>query len=192
MQHIKAIIIVVILGALAYWGFDTLFGRKNIQRPGYVSMEIYEKEGVPDFEFTNLNAQKHRLKEFEGKIVILNFWASWCGPCIEEVPSLIKLVEEFKGKVKLIAISGDSSRSDIDVFMKSFPGMNHQDIQIVWDEDRSLMQMFDVARLPESMVLGMDHKLVKKLVGSIDWYNKDSVAYMNSLISGETQEPSKE
>lgn len=192
MQHLKAIIIVVILGALAYWGFDTLFGKKNVQRPGYVSMELYEKEGVPNFEFTNLKTQKHNLKEFDGKIVILNFWASWCGPCIEEVPSLIKLVEEFKGKVKLIAISGDSSRADIDVFMKSFPGMNHQDIQIVWDEDRSLMQMFDVARLPESLVLGMDHKLVKKLVGSIDWYNKDSVAYMNSLISEEAQEPSKE
>lgn len=192
MQHLKAIIIVVILGALAYWGFNTLFGEKNTQRPSYVSMELFEKEGVPDFHFVNLGGQKRNLKEFEGKVVILNFWASWCGPCIEEVPSLIKLVEEFKGRVKLITISGDSSRSDIDVFMKSFPGMNNPNIQNVWDEDRSLMQMFDVARLPESMVLGKDHKLVKKLVGSIDWYNADSIAYMDSLLSDGTPESFEE
>ncbi len=98
------------------------------------------------------------------------------------MPSLIKLVKEFKGQVELIAISGDSSREDIDVFMKSFPELKEANIRIVYDEDRSLMKKFDIARLPESLVVDPHQKLAKKLTGSIDWYNKDSVAYINTLL----------
>ncbi|WP_295905266.1 TlpA family protein disulfide reductase [uncultured Bdellovibrio sp.] len=181
-QHLKAIIIVVIVGALGVWGFNQLFGSKPVENSSYATLETYEKEGVPNFEAKDLDGQSFELKSMDGKVVILNFWASWCGPCIEEVPSLIKLVKEFKGDVQLIAISGDSKLEDIQVFMKSFPELKDANIKIVWDQDRAFMKQFQISRLPESMVLGKDHKLVKKLVGSIDWYNKDSVAYIKSLL----------
>lgn len=188
-QHLKAIIVVVIFAVLGVWGFNHWMGSR-VEETGannYSALERMEKEGVPNFEAKDLEGQSFDLKSMEGKVVILNFWASWCGPCIEEVPSLIKLVKEFKGEVQLIAVSGDSLREDIDVFMKSFPEMKGENIKIVWDQDRSLMKQFQVARLPESMVLGKDQKLVKKIVGTIDWYNKDSIAYVNSLLGRQAQ-----
>ncbi|KHD87570.1 MAG: thiol:disulfide interchange protein tlpA [Bdellovibrio sp. ArHS] len=183
-QHLKAIIVVVIFAALGVWGFNQWMASRtaDTNANNYTALERMEKEGVPSFEAKDLSGQTFELSSMEGKVVILNFWASWCGPCIEEVPSLIKLVKEFKGEVQLIAISGDSLREDIDVFMKSFPEMKGENIKIVWDQDRSLMKQFQVARLPESMVLGKDQKLVKKIVGTIDWYNKDSIAYIKSLL----------
>lgn len=182
-QHLKALIVVLIIAVLGVWAFNSFYASKLKEGPtSYASLESMEKDGVSNFSMKDLGGQAFDLKSYEGKIVILNFWASWCAPCIEEVPSLIKLVNEFKGEVQLIAISGDSSREDIDVFMKSFPELKGAHIKIVWDEDRSLMKQFQVARLPESLVLNKEHKLAKKLVGSIDWYNKDSIAYMNSLL----------
>lgn len=182
-QHLKALIIVVILGGLAVWGFNTFFLPKVQQAPTTMStIESMEKNGVPNFSAKTLSGESFELEQLKGKVIILNFWASWCGPCVEEVPSLIKLVKEFKGDVVLIAISGDSSEDDIKVFLKSFPELAGDHIKVVYDQDRSKMKMFDVARLPESLVLGQDHKLVKKLVGSINWYSKDSIEYMRTLI----------
>ncbi|MBO9666457.1 MAG: redoxin domain-containing protein [Bdellovibrio sp.] len=181
-QHLKALLVVVILGGAAVWAFNHFFMSHVEQAPANISaLESMEKNGVPNFSAKDLAGQSFELNQFQGKTVILNFWASWCGPCVEEVPSLIKLVKEFKGDVQLIAVSGDSNVEDINVFLKSFPELKGENIKIVYDEDRSLMKMFEVARLPESLVLGPDQKLVKKLVGSIDWYTKDSIEYMKSL-----------
>lgn len=181
-QHIKAIVIVLIVGALGVLGFNQLFGKKTDVTGTISSLEMFENEGVPNFSAKDFAGNPFELKAMHGKIVILNFWASWCTPCIEEVPSLIKLVKEFKGDVQLIAVSGDSNIEDIKVFLKSFPELNDVNIKIVWDEDRSLMKQFQVTRLPESLVLDKNHKLAKKLVGSIEWYNKDSIGYVNSLL----------
>lgn len=182
-QHLKALAAVLVVAAMAVWAFQYFMGSKASEAPNtYASIEVMEKEGVGSFSYKDLDGKTFELADLKGKVVILNFWASWCTPCIEEVPSLIKLVNEFKGDVQLIAVSGDSNKEDINVFLKSFPELKATNIKIVWDEDRSLMKRFQVARLPESLVLGKDHKLAKKLVGSIEWYNKDSIAYVKSLL----------
>ncbi len=182
-QHFKAAFIVLVLAVLSVGAFKFFFEPHLTEAPKDLqALQEMETQGVSDFEFVNLDGQKGSLGQLRGQVVILNFWASWCTPCIEEVPSLIKLVKEFKGDVQLVAISGDSSREDIDVFLKSFPELRAENIHIVWDTDRSLMNRFNVARLPESMVLDKTHKLVKKIVGTINWYTQDSVAYIKSIL----------
>lgn len=182
-QHLKALVVVILIAAVGTWAFKTFFISKLQEAPTtFRTLEAMETAGAPNFTVRDLKGSTFELKNLQGKVVILNFWASWCAPCIEEVPSLIKLVNEFKGEVELIAVSGDSSREDIEVFLKSFPDLQGAHIRVVWDEDRSLMKQFQVSRLPESLVLNKEQKLVKKLVGSIDWYNKDSISYIKSLL----------
>lgn len=182
-QHLKALLVVIVIAVLGVWAFNTFYISKLKEVPAsYVTLENMEKEGAPNFTAKDLNGNSFELRSLQGKVVILNFWASWCAPCVEEVPSLIKLTKEFKGDVELIAVSGDSNREDIEVFLKSFPELQGSHIKVVWDEDRSLMKQFQVSRLPESLVLNKEQKLVKKLVGSIDWYTKESVSYMQSLL----------
>lgn len=183
-KHLYALLVIGVLAVGAVWAFNTFYAIKLQEVPETVrTLESMETQGAPNFKSKELNGKYFELFELKGKLVILNFWASWCAPCIEEVPSLIKLVNEFKGEVQLIAISGDSSLDDIEIFLKSFPELRNVNIKVVWDEDRSLMRQFQVSRLPESLVLNKEQKLVKKIVGTIDWYNADSIAYMKSLVT---------
>ncbi|WP_413560219.1 TlpA family protein disulfide reductase [Bdellovibrio sp. HCB209] len=182
-QHLKALALVIVIGGFAVWAFNHYFMSHVEKAPATMSsVEKMETDGVPNFSAKALDGASFDLEQMKGKVIILNFWASWCGPCVEEVPSLIKLVKEYKGEIQLIAVSGDSNENDIHVFLKSFPELKGENIKIVYDQDRSLMKMFDVSRLPESLILNREHKLVKKLVGSIDWHTKDSLEYMNSLM----------
>lgn len=184
VNHLRAFLVVVGIVLIAWLGF--LFwqgapsGSDDLQKT--LSVEEMEKTGLPSFEVKDINGSIVQLADLKGKIVILNFWASWCAPCIEEVPSLIKLVREYKGRIHLLAISGDSNLEDIKVFLKSFPELQAAHINIIWDEDRNLVKKFAVARLPESFVSSKDLKLAKKIVGTINWYTPDSKAYMEKLL----------
>lgn len=181
--HLKAFLIVVIVGFVLGGGVYYYMNRLSSQGPTVGdNFSQLKKEGVPALELVDLDGRKVTSEELKNKVVILNFWASWCGPCVEEVPSLIKLIEHFKGEIVLLAISGDSSREDIDVFLKSFPGMKNDSIYVVFDQDRSIMKKFSVARLPESLILTKGWKAERKLAGSIDWFTEDAKQYMQSLL----------
>ena len=185
-KHLTALFVILFLAVSGVWVFNTFYISKLKEGPSTVdTLEGLRIRGAPNLKLDDLSGANFELGSFSGKIVILNFWASWCAPCIEEVPSLIKLVKEFKGEIILVAISGDNSREDIEVFLKSFPELKSSNIKIVWDKDRAIMKQFEISRLPESMVFGKDQKLLKKIVGTIDWYNSDSVAYMRSLLTRE-------
>jgi thiol-disulfide isomerase/thioredoxin len=141
-----------------------------------------ENEGLPNFTAMTWDSRHLNLANLAGKVVIINFWASWCAPCIEELPSLIKLVEKYQGRIQLVAISGDSDKKDIEVFLKSFPGLASPNIDLVWDQDHKIMRIFGVERLPESFVARANLKLAKKIVGTINWYTPDSIEYMDGLL----------
>jgi thiol-disulfide isomerase/thioredoxin len=185
MNHIRALLVVVGIVLIGWAGFLFWQGAPSPSSADFqkaLSVEDMEKAGLPNFEAKDINGNTVRLSDLKGKIVILNFWATWCAPCIEEVPSLIKLVQEYKGQLHLLAISGDSNLEDIKVFLKSFPELKAAHINIIWDEDHSIMKKFAVARLPESFVGSKDLRLAKKIVGTINWYTPDSKAYMDTLI----------
>lgn len=95
---------------------------------------------------------------------------------------MIKLVREMKGQMVLLAISQDSSREEIEAFLKSFPEAETDGVHVIWDEDRSLAKAYEVDRLPESFLAGPDGKLATKIVGTINWYSPDSIAYLNEIL----------
>jgi len=188
-RHLRALLIVgglailMVVGVLAYknqqQGSTAGGAAGEAQQP-----TVQLKQELPGFEAKTLAGKDIQLAQFKGKVVVVNFWASWCGPCIEEVPSLIKLVQTFPNEMELIAISGDSSQADIDSFLKSFPEMKTvPNIHVVWDEKKNLSQKYQVYRLPESFILDKDLKLVKKISGTIDWHTEDAIAYMKQIIN---------
>lgn len=184
MSHLRAIIVVVVLILVGWLGFKVWRAAPStseIVQENHTIDEM-EKDGLPDFSAKNLFGKEINLKSYSGQVIVLNFWASWCTPCVEEVPSLIKLVKAYRGKIHLFAISGDNSKEDIEIFLKSFPELKDENIDIIWDEDHTLMKKYGVARLPESFVGNKDLKLAKKLVGSIDWYTSDAKAYIEGLL----------
>ncbi len=146
-------------------------------------LDSMEAQGIPPFTAKTISGVEVSSVGFKGKLLIVNFWASWCEPCVAEIPSLVSLVKSFKGQVALIAISGDNSLDDIKAFLKSFPELKNENISIVWDETHSLMEKYGTERMPESYIVGKDGKLVKKIIGSINWHTPESEAYVKELLA---------
>ena len=188
-KHLRALLIVggltvlIIAAFLGYKGQNRIDAEAGAQATTQKMIQL--KEPLPEFSGKDLNGKDIQLSQFKGKVVVVNFWASWCGPCIEEVPSLIKLLKTFPNDLELIAISGDSNQADIDSFMKSFPEMKTlPNIHIVWDADKSLAQKYQIFRLPESFLLNKELKLIKKISGTIDWHTEDAIAYIKQVVAG--------
>ena len=145
------------------------------------TVDQMEGEGLKNFTAKSLEGGDISPALYPKKLVIVHFWASWCGPCLTEFPSLISLIEEMNGEVQLIAVSGDDNTADILTFLKAFPKAKNPNIHIVWDSDKALSRMYEVDRLPESFLANRDLKLVKKIVGSINWHSQDTLDYLKSL-----------
>lgn len=183
-KHLRALLIVIgisILGGAAALVYKSSKEEASLNEKAKAAIGI--NQVLPDFESKDIQGRLTRLSQYQGKIVILNFWASWCAPCVEEMPSLIKLVKAFPQDVVLLAISGDSTMEDIESFLKSFPELKTlPNIQVIFDENKRLSQQYQIYRLPESFILNQDRVMVKKISGIIDWHNDDALEYMKSLI----------
>lgn len=180
--HLKAlsvvgILLVVFLGSYFYLSKSPSSSSAHID-----AVRKMETEGVPSFTAETLDKVKVELAAQPGRLVIVNFWASWCGPCIEEIPSLIQLAEHFKGRIEILAISNDEKPEDIQIFMKSFSKLKSSGIKIIWDQDRKIADLFKVQRLPESFIVRANGKLEKKIIGSITWYTPQSIEYIESVL----------
>ena len=154
---------------------------QDTDRDELVDIEIK----VPDFKYTLLDGTVKQISELKGKIIILNFWASWCGPCKEEFPEMLNIVKENKDVV-LVAISNDSSKKDVLKFIKK---MKKENIDL--NQDRSLVahdiykevssELFNVLRLPETFIIDRNFKIVKKVIGSHYWVNKEMAKFIKGL-----------
>jgi cytochrome c biogenesis protein CcmG, thiol:disulfide interchange protein DsbE len=146
-------------------------------------LDELERSGFNHIRIPQLAGGELSLADFSGRLVILNFWASWCEPCVQEFPSMLKLVREMNGKVVLVAVSGDESREDIDIFLKAF-AVSKKDVVIGWDRDQELAKKLGTFKLPESFVIGPKGELVRKVAGVADWHSPEAVEFFKQRTVG--------
>lgn len=189
MKHlIKGLLAVVVLASVlgvGWWKYREFLTAGMKPTPGTQRLNEMESQGVPNFTTADLLGNQIVLSDFKDKVVIVNFWASWCEPCVEEFPSMVKLVNFFSGQVVMLAISADRKREDIDNFIKTYASSLPKDVIIVWDQDMSLARQFGTQVLPESFVLGKGLKLVRKVAGSEDWFAPGAVQLFQEILKGE-------
>lgn len=141
---------------------------------------------LSQFSVVNLNGKRIFLKDFKNKIVIINFWASWCEPCKEEFPAILKLINNFKGKVILLAISNDFNKAQAYAFLKPFKKKYPKSFNFVyevWDENSKMTQgVFKTIKLPESLILDKNLHLVTKVIGSKKWLNGEVKKIIKNLL----------
>jgi len=116
--------------------------------------------------------------KIHGTAVVVNFWASWCEPCAREIPSMLRLMDEFKGKITLVAISADDKLEDAQRFVKTFGLEEKPNVLLYWDPDQSARKAFGVKSLPESFLFHHSKKFVRKVIGVDQWYTPQSIDFV--------------
>ena len=158
----------------------------DVSPESFQLMEFLENHSffeLPGFKLVDVKGNESNFHELpKNKIYIINFWATWCEPCAEEFPSMVKLVNAYKDHIEFIAISSDSSTEDIAVFAKAFDLDSSPNIRLYWDEKQELMRLFKVGKLPESFIFDRNGRLLKKIVGTRNWAAEDAMMYFGQLV----------
>jgi len=135
---------------------------------------------APDFTLPGLDGQTVSLADYRGKVVLLNIWATWCPPCVEEMPSMEKLYQELKAEsFEILAVSMDKSGAQAVLpFMKkhklNFPALT--------DTEGALKTLYRTTGVPESFVIDKDGIIVEKVIGPRDWASPGAIRSFRYLI----------
>lgn len=121
-------------------------------------------------------AKTIRLSDYRGKVVVLNFWASWCAPCLEEFPSLIALQKQMPGIVVLAV-----SFHDDEAAYRQYLIDNHIDLLTIFDQTEKSNQAFGTARPPETYIIDPQGKIRRKFIGPQDWNSPEIQNYIKNL-----------
>lgn len=134
-----------------------------------------DRAKIPDFSFATLDDVEHEITTMAEPVILLHFWASWCGTCITEFPALFELIQKHKGRVALIAVSIDDKYDVMTRFLQRFEkrqGLktDRPHIYWVWDEGQKISrERFGVVRVPETIFIDRNRFMITKMVGETDW-----------------------
>jgi thiol-disulfide isomerase/thioredoxin len=129
-------------------------------------------------QFTITDSQRTvSLNQFQGKPVVLNFWATWCPPCIQEMPSLVQLQKQLGDKVTILAVSED----DDDSAYKQFVRDHNVDLLTVRDTRQKTNGLYGTTGFPETFVIDRNGKIARKFIGPQEWTSPEIVDYLKKM-----------
>ena len=166
-RYATRILLVLLVGTFLY----------AILRPGNPAPMIGQT--TPDFQLMDLEGRRIQLSAYRGKIVVLNFWATWCAPCVEEMPSLNRFQETFAPQgVVVLAVSVDEDEQAL----QNFAADHQLKMIIARDPDRRVSAGYQTFKYPETFILDRQGRLVRKLVGAADWADPHLASFFKSLL----------
>ena len=147
---------------------------------GSASAQVKEGVDAPNFTLKNLEGKEVSLSEFRGKYVVVNFWATWCGPCKIEMPSLEALYQRFKNKnFAMLAISNDMFGATV---VRPFVKANKISFPILLDQRLKASNAFGVVSLPSTFMIDPEGKIMGALYGAEDWATPSNILYFENLL----------
>lgn len=170
MKRWPLVFLLILLSALSIW---------------YVTKGYHSgpKEGsqAPDFSLPNQAGQNQSLSQFSKQVVLLNFWATWCAPCVSEMASLDRLYQKYKDKGFIVlAVSVDEEGwKVIHEFLKKIPVT----FPILLDVDYKAADQYGSYRVPESYLIDKQGQVVEKILGAREWDAPEMTSRIEKLIS---------
>lgn len=184
---VAAYVVFVALGCLWVFWFATSLG-PAVQAQADAPCRALEPElrsgPAPEFEVERLDGSKVTLGELRGKFVVVNFWATWCEPCIREWPQLDRLAERLAGRadVEILAISVDQDKSQVAPFLARM-GLEQTGVRVLWDPTGKLHTAFGSEKLPDTYFVDRAGQLVHAYVNVRDWGRPAAHRCVESMLA---------
>jgi len=144
---------------------------------------VVKGDTAPDFAITADNGRTVSLPNFGGKLLVLNFWASWCGPCVEETPSLSKFAQDYAGKgVVVLGVSVDKDEQAYRAFLQKFRP------QFLTARDQKVHADYGTFMYPETYIIDSTGKVLLKIPetadsqAALDWTDPKVTHFIDSLL----------
>ena len=146
---------------------------------GGAELKLWQGGPAPALTLKDLKGREHRLADYKGRVVLINFWATWCAPCRDEMPSMQRLKEKLAGRpFVILAVNLDEPESRIEKFLSQVK----LDLPVLLDPGRRVAKAWDARILPASYVVGPDGRVRYTVVGEINWENEHIVARISELL----------
>ena len=180
-MQVKPIIFFIVVGLIA-----GSFVYREVTREGELGV-INIGQQAPDFAIKDESGREVKLSDYRGNLVFLNFWATWCGPCVDEMPEMQLVSQVFKDrKFKILAISLDTDWS----YVKKFYGEHKLDFPTYLDPGRRVSELYKVYKYPETFLIDANGSVLKHIIGHPEnWSDPRVLASLRSMIpEGEAEE----
>jgi len=135
---------------------------------------------APDFDLATLTDEQSSLADQKGSYILLNFWATWCPPCLKEMPSMEVVHQRYKERgFTVLAISSDEGgKADIDPFIEkldvTFP--------ILIDSDKAVSSIYGASNLPLTLILNREGQVIAGAEGERDWASEEAISVLDEII----------
>lgn len=175
-KSINVVIVIMLTVFLLSACNDSSKQSQQVQQTGLVG------KAAPALTLMDMQGKQVSLSQFKGQVVILNFWATWCPPCREEMPSMEKLYRDYKdsGLVMLAVNVEENGLQAVSAFLKqrsySFP--------ILLDSENVAQNTFGVFRFPESFIIDRNGVIVEKIIGGRNWLTGPTFKLIDFLLNG--------
>ncbi|RPJ96766.1 thiol-disulfide oxidoreductase ResA [Rummeliibacillus sp. TYF005] len=166
--YTRIVILAVLVAAIAYTVYNTAH-KDDVQL-------LKIGDNAPDFSLVDLNGETHKLSDYKGQGVLLNFWGTWCKPCKKEMPAINNQYKQFKNQgVQILGIN--IAQSNLEV--SSYADKLGVEFPIAIDKTKSVMRAYNVDILPTTVLIDKDGKIVKIITGEMT--ETDIEKYLKSI-----------
>mgnify|MGYP000745985204 CR=1 FL=1 len=184
----KGIVLVVCLAVLV--GLVVMVEARGSERVRHSMVEDIAALGAetaarpaPSWNLKTLSGQELSLEDLRGKVVFLNFWASWCPPCREEMPSMERLARKYEGRdLVMVAISQDEDMNAMQTFLSSVMPDGKLTMRIPLDPPGATGRNYGTEKLPETYIIDRDGQIVARFVNKYDWDREEVDRFIERLL----------
>jgi len=166
-KAVKILVLLLIVGGAIYLAW-------RLRQPHPVDIG----ESAPDFTLPALTQGPLSLHDFGRQVVVLNFWATWCPPCVEETPGLEKFAEQMRPQgVTVMGVSVDQDGAAL----QAFAAEQHLSFPILRDPNQSVANRYGTFKFPETYIIDQDGRVAEKLIGPVDWQDPRIITFVQEL-----------
>jgi thiol-disulfide isomerase/thioredoxin len=170
---------------LLMWGVYASFGADDGRPPLRGEMREFALKptptAVPEIRFLDNDERERTLEDFRGKLVLLNFWATWCGPCVEEMPSLERLQATLAGQPFLV-LPVSQDRGGLPLVRRFYQDHDLNGLGLYADRSSSGSHSFKLRGLPTSVLLDAEGRELGRFEGAADWSAPDALALIRHYL----------